>query len=244
MLLVMSNFETGKPPVNEGEDSAEKVSARLEKIKSTQIGDLSPEELMLLVGERQALKEREEEAVMDKSYEEALGENAEYDAQKTAEKEAQEKQKAADMAQEQADKDKVAEIVEQLKGGEAQNESIDSKSQEALKLFLTQHGYKPGQYDKSLGWGPDVIDGQEILKELSFFTKLQSSDIEFLTSQQQEELAQGFFDRVIGNEGMPKTHPQEAYSVYQKLKGTPFAEKFKTLEDRRLKKFGFGPFDL
>ena len=55
----MSNFETGKPPVNEGEDSAEKVSARLEKIKSTQIGDLSPEELMLLAGERQALAEEE-----------------------------------------------------------------------------------------------------------------------------------------------------------------------------------------
>ena len=133
----MSNFETGKPAPHERADGVEDVSARLEKIKSMQIGDLSPEELMLLAGERQALAERKEEAAMDRTYEEALGDNAEYDAKKTAEKEAQEKQKEEDRAQEQEDKDKAAQIVEQLKGeGTGAENSEESKVRQARVTVL------------------------------------------------------------------------------------------------------------
>ncbi len=133
----MSNFETGKPATSEMEDATEKVSARLEKIKSTQIGDLSPAELMLLAGERQALAERKEEAVIDKAYEEAVTENTERDAVKEAEGIAQEKQKEEDRAQEQADKDKAAQIVEQLKGGglHAEN-SADNEARQARVTAL------------------------------------------------------------------------------------------------------------
>lgn len=242
----MSNFETGKPAVSEREDGAEEVSARLEEIKSTQIGDLSPEELMLLAGERQALAERKDEAVMDKTYEEALGENAEYDAKKVAEQAAQEKQKAEDMAQEQADKERANQIAQQLKSGDIQSEQVDSKARENFKHFLKDKGYKESVIDgKSLGWSQEVVDSQVFRGSVNFLNNISRSDIESLTSDKQVELAQGLFDEMIGDQEMPNMEdPREAYALYLKLKGTPFAEKFKTLEDQRLRKFGYSPFDL
>lgn len=57
----------------------------------------------------------------------------------------------------------------------------------------------------------------------------------------QQKLAEDFFAETIGKR---IDNNLGAYRVYQALKGTPFAERFKELEDKRLKDAGYGGFNL
>lgn len=58
-----------------------------------------------------------------------------------------------------------------------------------------------------------------------------------LSAMEQKELAIDFFDDTIGRN---ISNNKNAYSVYGVFKNTPFGEKFKQLEDERLKAAGFG----
>ena len=62
-----------------------------------------------------------------------------------------------------------------------------------------------------------------------------------LSSADQEKMATEFFNDTIGRNISNNTN---AYKVYMMFKGTSFGQKFKQLEDTRLKEAGYAGFTL
>jgi hypothetical protein len=65
--------------------------------------------------------------------------------------------------------------------------------------------------------------------------------LESLSSPDQEKMAIEFFNDTIGRD---ISNNKNAYKVYMMFKGTAFGQKFKQLEDARLKEAGFSGFTL
>ena len=62
-----------------------------------------------------------------------------------------------------------------------------------------------------------------------------------LNPAEQEALAEEFYNSTIGKH---ITNNKDAYNVYLNFKGTSFAERFKQLEDKRLKEAGYDGFNI
>ena len=122
---------------------------------------------------------------------------------------------------------------EETIGGEAEGEVSEKKESEKSKraLELLMELFDAGQVDRpgsnpfGRGLSEECSGAKEELKRI-----FEEEGID------QEGLAQNFFDDTIG-QGIKNNNG--AYKVYKMLKGTRFADKFRELEDQRLKEAGY-----
>lgn len=105
-----------------------------------------------------------------------------------------------------------------------------SKSVDDAKLAILRMYMQGEQFDPAWNKYPEdslMNSAQEALKNLS--------------SADQEKMATEFFNDTIGRNISNNTN---AYKVYMMFKGTSFGQKFKQLEDTRLKEAGYAGFTL
>jgi hypothetical protein len=112
------------------------------------------------------------------------------------------------------------------------NKETEEKLNQAKNLLLNSFG----NIEKTEVRGNYHVQSKETEATLDAIKgALKDPDID------QGALADDFFENTIGKDFM---NNRQAYKVYTELKGTEFAQRFKELESERLKKAGFGEFNL
>jgi len=147
-------------------------------------------------------------------------------------------EKMAEQTKAQAEKDQKEydKVLAKIKGGQGTQEKADEKNIEKVNRVkallrdafqnIEKVEYK-GNYARMAKETTTTIETiREILKDNNIDQKV---------------LADDFFENTIGTNIL---FIPNAYKVYLELKGTEFAQRFKELEDRRLKEAGFGGFNL
>lgn len=163
--------------------------------------------------------------------------------------------------------DELMELATKLKALENEREEIIGSAQELAKgdnaVFDQEKAAKENEEHEELKARDAAKNAAEIetinkeIKAMSLLENLSEKGMKFdpfngrvspeiqkegkelaelLSETDQEALAQQFFNNTIGRNG--------TYNVYALLKGTKFAEKFRELEDQRLKKAGHDGFNL
>ncbi len=131
-------------------------------------------------------------------------------------------------AQAAVDAEQAEKIVAELKGEGQATEGNPADFEQASTLLSSLHsGVKTAERQIDMGMGTIAPAARASIQELKAL----------LPKVNEAKLAEQFFQSTQGR-------TEESYQVYMALKGTKFAETFRSLEDARLKAEGYDGFTL
>lgn len=178
--------------------------------------------------------------MMNSAEDEALETNKQIDEAKAAEEKAQRVAAIAEAARLDAENSakEAAALLEKLTGG-----NTGASQEENVQAVATENAgsskEEAAEAEASLMHLFNIAD----LRRFGEGPELDSTiaTIKGFDTQTQEKLAQNFFDNTIGRN---ISSTANAYKVYMEFTKCDFQEKFRDLEDARLKRAGYAGFTL